>query len=285
MIPLILSFILIFQGFVPLIKTENILPENTNLSFGIKNTAKSVLVVDLDSQKILYQKNPNKILPIASLTKLMTAIILLENHPSWEKEVIYEEIDNIDEPEISKINFEPGEKIKFKDLFYASLIKSANNGIKALVRSAGFSQEEFVKKMNEKAKELKMYHTVFFEPTGLDFRNQSTVRDLYKLTKFISQKEDLKNIFQKKFYSFKTKRKNGKIKKYKIKNTNDLLWSFVKIELAKTGFSDEAGYCFAGIGKLNKKKIFIALLGSETENSRNQEVKGFFWWATKINQK
>ena len=93
MIPLILSFILIFQGFVPLIKTENILPENTNLSFGIKNTAKSVLVVDLDSQKILYQKNPNKILPIASLTKLMTAVILLENHPSWEKEVIYEEID------------------------------------------------------------------------------------------------------------------------------------------------------------------------------------------------
>ncbi|MCD6471274.1 D-alanyl-D-alanine carboxypeptidase [bacterium] len=278
MINLLLSLILIFQGFTPLVTINKI--QSINQSFGIKNTAKSVLVVDLDNNYLLYQKNPNKILPIASLTKLMTAVILLENHPSWEKEVIYEEIDNIDEPEISKINFEPGEKIKFKDLFYASLIKSANNGIKALVRSAGFSQEEFVRKMNEKAKELEMYHTIFYEPTGLDFRNQSTVNDLYRLIKFINQKREIKSVLQLKFYKFKTE-KDGREKYYRVKNTDDLLWSFVKIELAKTGFSDEAGYCFAGIGKLNNKKIFIALLGSKTEKDRLQEVKGFFWWAVK----
>jgi D-alanyl-D-alanine carboxypeptidase len=301
------------------IKFEQI--KNFPQSLGIKITAKSALVIDADSGQILFQKNSQQVLPIASLTKLMTALVLLDLNPDWQKEVEYSAEDYVFlEPSQSKIEpaqlkFEVGEKIKIKDLFAAALIKSANNAVKTLVRhsqaqinppgqtgalarrspqgeggssprESAFSPREsaFIEKMNQKAKELGMTKTVFVEPTGIDFKNVSTAEDLAKLIKVVSEKLEIIKFLTQKTYQFSTYTKNGQSKFYQIKNTNKLLDSFIKIKAAKTGYLDEAGYCFAGLIEYNKRKLIVVLLGSQSEENRIQEVKGLTYWATTLNK-
>ncbi|MGB9609230.1 MAG: D-alanyl-D-alanine carboxypeptidase family protein [Patescibacteria group bacterium] len=264
------------------IKFEEI--KNFPQSLGIKITAKSALVVDAETDRILFQKNSQQVLPIASLTKLMTALIILDSKPNWQKEVEYLADDFVSTElgqsklEPAQLKFEVGEKIKIKDLFAATLIKSANNAVKALVRQ--FGNQIFVEEMNRKAKEIGMTRTVFIEPTGIDFKNVSTAEDLAKLIKFISEKTEIAKLSTTKIYKFSTRDKNGQNKFYQIKNINKLLDSFIKIKMAKTGYLDEAGYCFAGLVEYNKKKLIIILLGSQSEKERWQEVKGLAWWVT-----
>lgn len=273
------------------IKFEQI--KDSPQSLGIKITAKSALVIDADTDQILFQKNSQQVLPIASITKLMTALIFLDSQPNWQKQVKIIANDNIEISESDKnnnlklkpsqISFQVGELVKIEDLFATGLIKSANNSIKALVRSLdNCCGKTFVDRMNDKAKELGMINTVFEEPTGLSVNNQSTAEDIVLLLKEVIQKPKIQQTLVKKFHNFQTKDPGGENKFYQIKNVNKLLDSFIKIKAAKTGYLDEAGYCFAGLVEYNKKKLIIVLLGNQSEKDRLQEVKGLAWWAASI---
>jgi len=255
-------------------------------SFGLKTTARSVLITDSTGEKIIFQKNSQEILPIASLTKLMTVLIFLGLNPNLEEIVEIRPEDAIAE-EVqsnslapSKINFTVGEKIKLNDLLAVSLIKSANNAVRALVRSTGLGQEEFVKLMNEKAKLSGMNNTFFVEPTGLSPGNRSTAEDLDKLVKIVFDNPLIKQLSISKIYNFKTILPDGQEKKYQVRNINKLLNSFLKIIGAKTGYLDEAGYCFAGLLEYNNKKMIVVTLNSQSEKDRMQEIKGLTWWAS-----
>lgn len=213
-------------------------------------------------------------------------MIILDSSPDWQKEVEYIFQDNIaltdkqSDIEPSQIKFAIGEKIKIKDLFAAGLIRSANNAIKTLARQINFCcNQTFIDKMNQKAKELGMINTLFIEPTGLSPKNISTAEDLAKLIQIISEKSEIAKLLSTEIYSFQAQDKNNQIKLYQLKNNNKLLNSFLKIKAAKTGYLDEAGYCFAGILEYNKKKLAVILLGSQSEKDRLQEVKGLAWWA------
>lgn len=266
------------------IKIEQV--QNSSQSLGIKITAKSALVVDAESNKIVFQKNSQEILPIASLTKLMTALLVSDLHPDWQVEAEYVNEDNVtstisqSNKEPSQINFKPGEKIKIENLLASGLIRSANNAIKTLVRYTNSGEEKhFVERMNQRTQELGMLKTLYVEPTGLDSQNVSTAEDLVKLMQQIGKKPEITKFLSVRYYSFKTADSDGRIRFYQIRNANKLFGSFVKVVAAKTGYLDEADYCFAGTVEYNKKKFIIVLLGSQSETDRLQEVKGLAWWA------
>ncbi len=142
--------------------------------------AEGALLVDLDSDFIFYQKQPNLRRPIASLTKLMTALIAEKYLPSNEEVVISGEALNIDgDPDI----FYQQERLTVNDLIQSLLIISSNKSAKAL--SLHMGENRFVGLMNEMAKQLEMTQTTFVEPTGLSFLNQSTPSDLKKLMRYI----------------------------------------------------------------------------------------------------
>ncbi len=262
---------------------------NSPKSLGIELTAKSALVMAWPSAKILFKKNVDQPLPIASLTKLMTALVFLDSAPDWQKVVEYNLEDTIPLQEEQKflepsqIAFQNKEKIKLKDLFNAALIKSANNAIKCLVRQTSFCcGHNFVELMNQKAQELGMSKTIFVEPTGLNPSNLSTADDLSKLVLAANSRKEITDVLVNKDYKFETELNQQK-KFYLIKNTNKSLNSFLKILVGKTGYLNEAGYCFAGLTEYNKKDFMVILLGSQSDQDRLQEIKGLTVWAAEQN--
>lgn len=245
-----------------------------NNSLGIKTTAKSVLVRDEASGKILFEKNPGERLPLASLTKLMTALVLLENYPEWDKEVTYLPED---EEEGDKLHNYRGETVTVRELWNIGLVASSNNAIAALVRSTGMSRDAFVALMNKKAEENNLLSTKFFDPIGLDSRNISNVYDISELLKLALGKKEILEALQKTSYAFVSKNKD---KGHIVYNTDQLLGSYLNIFAGKTGFTDEAGYNMAieAVGD-QKQKIIIVLFGSQTSETRFGEVKGLASWA------
>jgi len=238
-------------------------------------TAQSAVVIDKMSGAMLWQKNRDEISSIASLTKLMTAMIFLETDPDMEKEYVMTE-DDEDGMIGSRLQVKPGEKLKVKDLFYSSLVGSANNATLAMVHSTGISEEEFIKKMNERASQLGLLKTNFSDVTGLAPENKSTPLEYSVITNFAFQNSKIREAVNLPEYFFETI--DRKIK-HTIKNTNQLLADpDLHLIGAKTGYLDEAGYTFVLETEQNNHPFIVVLFGSETEYFRFQETKALVDW-------
>lgn len=245
-------------------------------------TAKEAAVVDQGTGRILFQKDAHAKRPIASLTKLMTALVWTEIDGNLDKVVTFESGDYRDG---SVPYFIAGEEVKTKDLLYAGLIASSNSAMAALVRSSGQTQEDFVKLMNIKAKELGMTETNFVEPTGLDSRNMSTASDLFILARNAFEKLEISRATQLQAYTFKP---INKTMSRSVKNTNWLLGGAIdegnyKIQGGKTGYIEESDYNFV-LKIYNKEKdkdLIVILLGSKETDSRFLEAKKLVEWAYK----
>ncbi|MFA4833876.1 MAG: serine hydrolase [Patescibacteria group bacterium] len=271
---------------VPL--AERILPESEDRPtgpqklFGVGDfiiTAKSAAAIDRTSGVLLFAYQPDEITPIASLTKLMTALVFLDYNPGWDWPY---EIKREDRREGGKIFLFLGEKVTVKDLFYLSLVASDNTATISLVRSAGLSEEEFVKKMNEKALSFGLTKTKFSDPIGLNNNNVSTAKEVAKLAKAAFSSEDIRQASLTKGYEFKTL--DGKRKK--ISTTDYLLDNFpangLKIIGGKTGYTELAGYCFAGeFAHEDSKEIVTVILGGPTSSGRFKETKDLAEWIYK----
>jgi D-alanyl-D-alanine carboxypeptidase (penicillin-binding protein 5/6) len=246
-------------------------------SLGIKMSAKSAIVLDVETKKILYEKNAHQVLPIASLTKLITADVIVSQKIDWNKVVT---IKHQDQAQGAVLFVDAGEKVKVKDLFYSMLVGSANNATKALVRLTGLSQEEFVKQMNQKAQDLGLRNTYFVEPTGLDPKNVSTAYEIALLAKKIFENEKIREATVMEKYIFRT---NGEEVRHTVKNTDELLKTFLnqdsyKIIAGKTGYLEEAGYCLVSEVEKDGHRVIGVILGSESNEARFQEMKGLIWW-------
>lgn len=244
-----------------------------NRSLGVKVTAPSAIVLDLPSGEILFEKNSHRQQPIASLTKLMSALVFLENSPDFEQEA---EITQGDWQPDSTVALYTGDKLSLRDLFYSSLAGSANNATMALMHASSLSEENFVKKMNNRARLLGLKNTYFTEPTGLDSGNVSTAYDIARLAAYALRDGNIKKAVTTTDYSFNI-HNTGRFQK--VTNTNKLLKSFLNITGGKTGFTDAANYCLASrIVNDRGNEIMVVVLGSASEESRFQEVKGLAWW-------
>ncbi|MDD5290694.1 MAG: serine hydrolase [Patescibacteria group bacterium] len=239
-------------------------------------TAKSAAAVDRESGALLFSYQPDEITPIASLTKLMTALVFLDHNPGWDS--VYE-IKREDRREGGKIFLFLGERVTVKDLFYLSLVASDNTAAIALVRSSLLSEEEFVKEMNRKALSLGLTKTKFSDPIGLNNNNVSTAREIAQLAKAAFSSEDIRQATLNKEYEFKTL--GGKRKK--VLTTDYLLENFpangLKIIGGKTGYTELAGYCFAGeFAHEDSQEIVTVILGGPTSSSRFKETKDLAEW-------
>ncbi|MFH0834460.1 MAG: D-alanyl-D-alanine carboxypeptidase family protein [Patescibacteria group bacterium] len=232
--------------------------------------AKSAIIVDLDSGKVLWSKNSQAQLPIASLTKLMTAIVARENYNLAD---VVEVSPNASEQPPAKIWLRAGEKMTVGNLLKGMLIESANDAATALAEKMG--TEKFVAQMNTKAAELNLQNSHFANPVGYDDENNfSTTRDLATLAQYFLRDEFLREIAA-----------TGKTgidpvsggTHHELYSTNNLFGSYLKIRGLKTGLTDAAGECTATVAELtNGKKVLAIVLNSP---NRFQEAKSLIAWA------
>ncbi len=221
-------------------------------------SAKSALAVDLDTQISLYKNSPTKKLPIASLVKLMTALIILEEHELNEIVTISSDIN---ETIGSRMWLYGGENITVESLLKGMLIQSGNDAAYELAKFNAGSLEEFSKKMNRKALYLGLKNSNFLDPAGLDDENNySTTEDLALIAKHI-----LKNDFVRRIVSIRETSifsVNGKIE-HQLVNTNRLLDNSFGAKGLKTGTTDLAGQCLITLVEVNGNDILIIILGSK----------------------
>ncbi len=255
---------------------KKIIAANGRESVGVKTTADKIFVCDLLTGTELYSENANERTPIASITKLMTALVVLENHPDWNKKVTLEKpVDGGGLP-----FFAPGDIVTVRDLWQAMLVGSSNAAAVALASSVGLSQNVFVSEMNARAAGLGLSSTHFVEPTGLSPDNVSTAHDVYLLLKAAIQKKEI--VASTLSSSYELKKIFGKT--VRILTTDKLLSSFVnkkpyKILGAKTGFIDESGHNIAvSFSKDGAGTIAVIVIGSVNDDARFQDAKSLAYW-------
>lgn len=233
--------------------------------------AKNGAVFDCDGGNLIYEKNADQVWPVASITKLATALIFIENNPGWDKTYVIKPEDRRDG---GKIYLFSGEKIKIRDLFYFSLVGSDNTATQALVNSTGLTEKEFIDKMNEKMAQLSLKNTNFKDPIGLNNLNISTAREIAILANIALSNSDISKASLTKKYEFITEQGRKK----QINNTDELLNIFPEEEITilggKTGYINASGYCFAGKFKDNHNhEIIIVILGADDNKNRFKQTE------------
>ncbi len=245
----------------------------------VKISAQSALAVDVKSGKVLYKKNHDDLRSIGSITKLMSALVFLDQNPNWQNNFSIKETDRRS-GNIIYINI--GEILTIKDLFYEGLVVSDNDAIMALVRSTGLTETEFVRLMNQKADEMGLKNTKFTDPTGLDFGNKSTASDLARFLNIALENPAIAKATSMTDYEFDVsweQNSKEKTRTIKVKNTDLLLKSYLKVMGGKTGHLEEAGYCVATkIKGEAEQEIIVIVLGSDSNFNRFQDVKAITDW-------
>lgn len=252
----------LYLGIVPCIAKEE-KPVDTS--------SEHIIVYNLDEDKIIYEENAHEKVSIASITKVMSAITILEEVKDLEEMITIKPNVFIGTEGYSMMGLDVGDRISIKDLLYGLMLPSGADAANALALYCAGSIPSFVEKMNEKAKALKLKDTHFANPVGADDKhNYSTAYDLAQLLRY-----GLKNKIFKEIYT---------TKKYHIKNLDITLESTLlqygkrfkmdvsKIEGSKTGFTYDAGVCLSSIATYNDIHYLMIVLGSNV-NARYSAIQ------------
>jgi len=245
-------------------------------SVGVLVSAQSGMVVDSASGAVLWEKNSTAPRSIASITKLMTALVFVQHNPGWRSLVTIAAADN---REGGKAFFVPGDVITLEDLFAATLVGSVNSGAVTLVRISGLTESEFVAEMNAQAAALGMADSHFVEPTGLDNNNVATAADVAKLLRTAMAVPAIAQVVRQPQAAITLADGSRR----SISSTNWLLNSFVnrppyRIVGGKTGYTEQAGYCLAMAVEREGRQIYSVMLGSADIASRFDDTKGIIDW-------
>lgn len=239
-------------------------------------TAKAAIIVDVNSDRTLYAKNETTRLPMASITKIMTALVALDKFGSQLNTVITVPVEALDVTG-SKMSLYAGEKITAHNLLKGALIESANDAGMTLAYAVSDSPDQFVTLMNQKAKALGLVDTNFANPIGFDGDNHySTAKDLAELTRVALDNRTFASIVA----TPKTTVQDvtGKFV-HQLTNTNKLLGQFKNVIGVKTGTTEEAGESLdAAVSGDSGQTVIVVLLDS---SNRFQEGKKALDWALK----
>ncbi|MCX6792711.1 MAG: serine hydrolase [Candidatus Falkowbacteria bacterium] len=278
------------QGMMNNIAVEE-LPANTVITPVKEKTddtvsAVSALAFNSADKKILWSKEPNKVVSMASLTKLIAVKVFLDTKPDLKKVVAYsvkdEQLNNLYVPasQSARLKLKDGDKVTIKDLVASSLIGSTNNTVESLVRVSGVKRETFIARMNAKLKAWGATKTSVVEPTGLSQKNVTTARDYAIIAREAFSDATISSLTVKQSYTVTTF--NSKIK-HSFKNTN-LLAREADSDLlgSKTGYLDEAGYCLATKWPSDKNKnIIVVVFGAPTRQASVDDTKTLLALANK----
>ena len=248
--------------------------------------SKSAILMDFDTGKILYSKNDNEVLPPASMTKIMSMLLIMERIDnktlSLTDEVTISE--NAASMGGSQVFLQAGETYKVEELLKGIAIASGNDAVVAMAEKISGSVSDFVALMNEKAKSLGLTNTKFLNPHGLDTEGHvTTARDMA-----IIAKELIKHTSILKFtsiYEDYLKKSDGS--SIWLVNTNKLVRFYDGVDGLKTGFTKNAGYCLTSTAKKNNTRFITVVMGAETSDKRSSDTVnmlnyGFNTYETKI---
>lgn len=228
-------------------------------------SAKSAISYDLSTNTLLFDKNINMKLPIASLTKIMTAIIVLENGKESDIVEVTKSAVAIGE---DSMGLSQDEKVTVKELLYGLFLNSGNDAAEALSQAGGMGRDNFIYQMNKKAEDLGLASTHFTNPTGLqgDGNQYSTVHDLLVITRYALEKPVISEIARLPYYFIPYTNTH---KAYELYNETNLLTTYPGVKGVKTGFTDEAGLCLVTYLEYGGHKIIAIVLNSP---SRREEM-------------
>ncbi|MGD9817893.1 MAG: D-alanyl-D-alanine carboxypeptidase family protein [Desulfomonilaceae bacterium] len=247
------------------VKKRNIKPASNTIQ------AKAVYCVNLSNNETIMARNENLKLPIASLTKLVSAMVTLENMPLDKRVKVPDHIKSVPK---SVVGLKPGDELTVNDLLHGMLINSGNDCAETLACAFPGGKHKFVSALNKKAIQLGSKKSEFFTPSGLDRKpagppdkiseddidaNASTAKEIANIARIAFQDRTIRSIVQKKSYVMKSSVvKDG----YPIRNTNKLLRDNLPVVGGKTGFTVRAGHCLASQFSPDKKDLLIVVLGS-----------------------
>jgi len=238
--------------------------------------AKSAIVFNMEKNRVLYEKEVDRILPIASLTKLMTALIVLENIELDEITIISEEA--------VKAYGETGElvvkeKISIRNLLHALLMESSNDAAVALSEAVEQKTDRlFTSLMNEKVDQMKLTSTRFSDSSGFNSTNISTVREIIEIVKHSFNQEIIWQIL--KTTEIDLYSDDDKIKHHWV-NTDELLNQLPNVIGGKTGYTTEAQGCLILVVEISSEKIISVILGAQ---ERFLETEKLIKWAERAYQ-
>lgn len=246
-------------------------------TFGVEISAKAAVVMDVRSGQVLFEKNADEGMPIASLSKLITAMTLLDMHPDMNAEVQYSPIDR---GRIGRTYVDLNDRFTTKEALELMLVGSSNESAHALART--FGGDDFIHSMNAKAKTLGMTSAVFYDSSGLNPNNVASARDVAIAMRAALSYPEIRKVTE-----MSVAEATGKVtgRTYRLNSTNLLLASALNKEpyhviAGKTGSLDEAGFCFAqGTKNQDGNEVIAVVLNSNNHFARFQDVKALTYWA------
>jgi D-alanyl-D-alanine endopeptidase (penicillin-binding protein 7) len=241
-----------------------------NLPFALKSAV--ALVVDQDTDEVLLEKNTNTILPIASITKLMTALVTIEADLLMDEEIVVTRDDRTIDRVRSLLR--PGVKVTRAQALHLALMSSENHAAQLLGRSYPGGSEQFVEAMNAKAQMLGMHESRFVDPTGLSPENRSTPQDLVRLVKAAYEHPAIRDFSTSNSMAMPFGKRT-----VRYGNTNRLVsnptW---EIGLQKTGYISAAGRCLVMQAVIQGRRVVIVLLDSAGKYSRIGDAQRIRNW-------
>ncbi len=269
----ILMIFLLLLFFIPNIKAEE-----------IANNAKSAILIEVSTGKILYEKNTNEKYAPASMTKMMSLLLIMENIDNGNLKM--DEVIKISKYASSmggsQIFLEENEIMTVSDLLKGITIGSANDATVALAERIGGTEESFVGMMNEKAKKLNLKNTNFKNSTGLDEANHySTAYDMAIIAKELVKHKtilDFSSIYE-------TYLRTDTDNKFWLVNTNKLVRFYKGVDGLKTGYTEEAGYCLTATINKDDMRLIAVVMGEPTSGIRNNEVSALLDYGYNLYQK
>ena len=273
---IVFVFLLIFSLFIVNVSAEEDIVPN----------AKSAILIEASSGKILYEKNKDDKYAPASMTKMMSLLLIMENIDNGNLRM--DEVVRVSKYASSmggsQIFLEENEEMKVEDLLKGITIGSANDATVALAERIGGSEESFVEMMNKKANELGLKNTSFKNTTGLDEANHySTANDMSIIaSELVKHKKILE------FSSiYETYLRTDTENKFWLVNTNKLVRFYPGVDGLKTGYTEEAGYCLTATINKDNMRLIAVVMGEPTSNIRNSEVStlidyGYNLWQREV---
>lgn len=229
--------------------------------------AQSAVLMDADTGRILFEKNGDSEMPMASTTKIMTLLVTLENADLEEEVSVSAYAASM--PDV-QLNIRQGERYCLRDLCYSLMLESHNDSAVAIAEHVGGSVESFASMMNQKARDLGCYHTYFITPNGLDAQDENgihstTAEDLARIMRSCMENEEFLSITRESSWSFSDL--DG-TRSFTVNNKNAFLNMMEGALTGKTGFTNGAGYCYVGALERGGKKLIAVVLACGWPNHK-----------------
>ena len=250
-------------------QSESVNSKSTNIS--LAENAKSAIMLEASTGKIIFEKNANEKLPMASMTKMMTLLIIMENiengNIKWSDSVITSE--HAASMGGSQIFLEVGEEMTVEELVKGICIASGNDAAVAMAEKIGGTEEEFVKLMNKKAKELQLKNTNFTNACGLDSDNHySSAHDMAIIGKELVKYDKILEYTG----TYEDYLRKNTDKSFWLVNTNKLVRYYKGVDGLKTGYTEKAGFCITTTAKKDNMRLITVVMGEPSTKIRNAET-------------